>query len=174
MGDSQVGQVLFYLVAVLLKNIKKRNYRYPVLGLFMEGDEVYIIIIICIYNIYITVSPESFRQTTSIPLRRASGVPCHVATDPRPRSPLCSSGMWEIRVVYLRSRRTSRHSGTKSSLQSATITSVSRRLVVEHGGQGQSFLLLWAMNSKAEVSAFTASTVKRSLTWTPTWPWPWP
>ena len=38
-GGLTGGQVLFYLVAVLLRNIKMRNYRYPVLGLFTEGEE---------------------------------------------------------------------------------------------------------------------------------------
>ena len=115
------------------------------------------------------VSSESFHQTTSTPLSLASGVPCQVSTDPRPRSPTCSSGIWEIRVVYLLSRSTSRHNGTNISLHSMTIMSASVRLVLYGLKGGQIFLLLWLMNSNSEVPASTASTVKRSLTRILTW-----
>ena len=38
--ESQVGQMFFYLLAVQLNNIKKKRHPHPVLGLFIEGNEV--------------------------------------------------------------------------------------------------------------------------------------
>ena len=62
--------------------------------------------------------PWVYPQKTSIPLIRASRVPCQVFTDPRPMSPTCSSGidilyLWRI-LAYLFSRGTSLHSSTKT------------------------------------------------------------
>ena len=39
--ESQVGQVLFYLLAVQLENIKKKRHPRPLLGLYIEGNEVH-------------------------------------------------------------------------------------------------------------------------------------
>ena len=41
--DSQVGQVFFYLVAAQLLHIKNQRRPHVILGLFCEGEDVYII-----------------------------------------------------------------------------------------------------------------------------------
>ena len=38
--ELQVGQMFFYLLAVQLNNMKKKRHPCPVLGLFIEGNEV--------------------------------------------------------------------------------------------------------------------------------------
>lgn len=42
--ESQVGQVYFYLLAVQLSNIKSGRVPHQLLGVYVEGDEVYIYI----------------------------------------------------------------------------------------------------------------------------------
>ena len=50
--ETQVGQVLFYLLAVQLENIKKKRRPRPLLGLYIEGNEVHtlngLFLIVCI------------------------------------------------------------------------------------------------------------------------------
>ena len=55
--ESQVGQVFFYLLAVQLGNIKARRQPQQILGVHVEGDEVYIYFIFyfLFYYIYIYI-----------------------------------------------------------------------------------------------------------------------